>query len=105
MELNQIRSEFPILADKTYLNSCSLGALSQRSMTRLGEFQDIWNSHGASAWYSTWANVIEELRSRVSFFLGAETRELALLPSTSTALSVVAECLDYKKGTRLSALN
>ena len=78
MELNQIRSEFPILTNKTYLNSCSLGALSQRSMTRLREFQDIWNSHGASAWYSTWTNVIEELRSRVSFFLGAETRELAL---------------------------
>ena len=97
MELNQIRSEFPILTNKTYLNSCSLGALSQRSMTRLREFQDIWNSHGASAWYSTWTNVIEELRSRVSFFLGAETRELALLPSTSTALSVIAECLDYKK--------
>jgi len=101
MELSEIRSEFPILENKTYLNSCSLGALSQSSMTHLKEFQEVWNDRGASAWYSTWGNVIEELRKRVSAFLSIQPQELALLPSTSTALSVIAECFDYKNRNKI----
>ena len=101
MELNHIRSEFPLLENKTYLNSCSLGALSKRSMRYLDEFQNIWNTCGASAWYTTWGSVIEELRGRVSSFLGSEQRELALLPSTSTALSVIAESIHYKKRNKI----
>ena len=97
MELNKIRSEFPILKNKTYLNSCSLGALSLRSMSHLEEFQKIWNDWGASAWYNTWGNVIEELRGRVSTFLNIQPEELAFLPSTSTALSVIAESVSYRK--------
>lgn len=86
-----IRSEFPILERRTYLNSCSLGALSHRAVRHLEEFTDQWHSMGASAWYHHWLARVEELRGRVADFVGAGTRELALLPSTSAALSVIAE--------------
>jgi selenocysteine lyase/cysteine desulfurase len=66
-------------------------------MDHLEEFQTIWNTWGASAWYNTWGEVIEELRNRVSCFLNIQSKELAFLPSTSTALSVIAECVDYRK--------
>src|SRR6476660_1330864 len=36
------RKEFPILQRKTYLNSCSLGALSTRSMAGMARFQELW---------------------------------------------------------------
>lgn len=90
-DLDRVRAEFPILGRKTYLNSCSLGALSKRSEAYLADFTRLWHEMGASAWYEHWLGRIEELRGRVAGFLGATPRELALLPSTSTALAVVTE--------------
>lgn len=90
-DLDALRAEFPILSRKTYLNSCSLGALSRRSETHLDDFRERWHDMGASAWYEHWLGRIEELRIRVAAFWGSATGEVALLPSTSAALSVVSE--------------
>ena len=90
-DVARLRREFPILERKTYLNSCSLGALSRRSEAYLDEFRGRWHELGASAWYEHWLDRIEDLRGKVSAFWGARTEETALLPSTSAALSVVAE--------------
>lgn len=90
-DLDALRAEFPILQRKTYLNSCSLGALSRRSEAYLHDFTERWHDMGASAWYGHWLARIEDLRGRVAAFLGATPRELALLPSTSTALAAVTE--------------
>lgn len=89
--LDAIRAEFPILGRRTYLNSCSLGALSRRSETYLDEFRERWHDMGASAWYEHWLGRIEDLRGRVATFWGADAGETALLPSTSVALSVITE--------------
>ena len=86
-----LRSEFPILERRTYLNSCSLGALSHRSEEYLADFTEKWHDLGASAWYRHWLGRVEELRGRVAGFLGTTSRETALLPSTSAALAVVTE--------------
>ena len=89
--LAALRAEYPILSRKTYLNSCSLGALSHRSEAYLAEFQERWHDMGASAWYEHWLGRIELLRGRVASFWGSESAEVALLPSTSAALSVISE--------------
>jgi kynureninase len=90
-DLTALRSGFPILERKTYLNSCSLGALSRRSEAYLEDFGALWHDMGASAWYEHWLTRIEDLRGRVAAFWGSTPDETALLPSTSVALSVVAE--------------
>ncbi|MDP2955522.1 MAG: aminotransferase class V-fold PLP-dependent enzyme [Longimicrobiales bacterium] len=90
-DLDRLRAEFPILSARTYLNSCSLGALSRRSEGYLDEFRERWHTMGAAAWYEHWLGRIEDLRGRVAAFWGASPAETALLPSTSVALSVVAE--------------
>jgi selenocysteine lyase/cysteine desulfurase len=90
-DLNRLRAEFPILSRTTYLNSCSLGPLSRRSEARLHGFQDLWHEMGASAWYEHWLGDVETLRQRIAAFWGSTAGETALLPSTSVALSVIAE--------------
>lgn len=89
--LATLRAEFPILTRRNYLNSCSLGALSHRSEEYLDEFRTRWHDMGASAWYEHWLGRIEDLRRRVAAFWGSVPAEVALMPSTSAALSVVAE--------------
>jgi len=100
-DFESLRDEFPILARKTYLNSCSLGALSRRSEAYLAEFVERWHDMGASAWYRHWLGRVEDLRGRVSHFLGTTPRELALLPSTSAALAAVTESIDARGRNRV----
>src|SRR6267154_2698313 len=83
--LARYRSEFPIFRDAVYLNTCSLGALGERTRRRIAEFFDVW-----------WA-ALEELRARYARIVGASPGEIALAPSVSVALSAVAEALDYRR--------
>ncbi len=95
MDVHAWRREFPILARKTYLNSCSLGALSRRALARVSTFHEEWHTHGASAWYEIWLGRLDELRGRIGRMLGAGGGEVALAASTSSALAAVASAVDY----------
>src|SRR6266704_1128611 len=94
--LARYRSEFPIFRDAVYLNTCSLGALGDRTRRRIAEFFDLWQARGASAWYDVRWAALSELRARYARIVGASPEEIALAPSVSVALSAVAEALDYR---------
>ena len=96
-ELVSYRSEFPILQRKTYLNSCSLGALSTRSMEGLAQFMEMWNEWGAHAWYEIWLGEIAKVRQKFATLIGAQLHEVAIAPNASVALSSIATALDYSK--------
>ena len=93
-DLDAVRARFPILAETTYLNSCSLGALSLDATEELGRFLSRWHARGAAAWYEEWIGKLAELRHAVGDLHGASTDRVALLPSTSAALAVVASAID-----------
>src|SRR2546426_317268 len=99
--LARYRSEFPIFRDAVYLNTCSLGALGERTRRRITEFIDLWQARGASAWYDVWWGALAELRARYARIGGASPAEIALAPSVSVALSAVAEALDYRRRPRV----
>src|SRR2546422_6286785 len=58
--LARYRSEFPIFRDAVYLNTCSLGALGERTRRRITEFIDLWQARGARSEEHT-----SELQSRL----------------------------------------
>src|SRR6266704_2984378 len=99
--LAHYRGEFPIFRDKIYLNTCSLGALGERTRRRIAEFLDLWQERGASAWYDVWWAALGELRRRYARVIAATPEEIALGPSVSVALASVAEALDYGKRRRV----
>src|SRR3989440_4039513 len=94
-DLVTYRSEFPILQRKTYMNSCSLGALSNRSMQNMEQFMEMWNEWGAHAWYEIWMGEIAKARQKFATIIGAQLHEVAIAPNVSTALSSIASALDY----------
>jgi kynureninase len=100
-EITALRAEFPILAQRTYLNSCSLGALSQRALQRVAGFHSEWHEYGASAWYEIWMGRLAELRGRVASMIHASDGEVALTASTSVALSSIASAIDYSRRPRV----
>jgi kynureninase len=95
--LDHLRSQFPILGTHTYLNSCSLGPLSHRAEEELGSFLHLWHTMGASAWYEHWLGRLDDLRQAVARMTGSQKGEIALSPSTSVALSSVAESVDWTR--------
>lgn len=96
-ELLAYRDEFPILQRKTYLNSCSLGALSQRSIAGMARYLEMWNEWGAHAWYEIWLGEIAKARQKFATLIGAQLHEVAIAPSVSAAVSSIATALDYSE--------
>jgi len=93
-ELLELRSEFPLLARSTYLNTCSLGARSERSRTSLDRVLEQWDGLGARAWYGHWLGELDGLREDLGKTIGVPAGEVALAPNVSAALAVMASALD-----------
>jgi selenocysteine lyase/cysteine desulfurase len=99
--LGRYRNEFPIFRDRVYLNTCSLGALGERTRRRVAEFLDVWQARGAAAWYDVWWAALGELRQRYARLIHVTGEEIALAPSISVAIAAVAEALDYRARPRV----
>lgn len=95
------RAEFPVFRESIYLNTCSLGALGDRSRRRVTAFLDEWSRRGAAAWYDVWWEALAMLRAGYAAVVGANVSEIALAPSITVALSSVAESLDHGKRPRV----
>ncbi|HET7677433.1 MAG TPA: aminotransferase class V-fold PLP-dependent enzyme [Candidatus Limnocylindrales bacterium] len=93
-ELIAYRDEFPLLSSCTYLNTCSLGALSVRSRQRLEVFLGQWDRLGARAWYKHWLDELAGLREDFGWAIGRPGAEIALAPNVSVALGAIASALE-----------
>ena len=93
-ELLAYRSEFPLLEASVYLNTCSLGARSERSRRRLDAFLADWDELGARAWYRRWLGALDDLRADFGAIVGVPGDQISLAPNVSTALAVAASALD-----------
>lgn len=96
MDFEAYRDEFPIFRTKAYLNTCSLGPLSHRARAAVLRFLDDWDDLGAHAWYERWLEALDRTRTKFARLVGARREEVALAPSVSHALAVVAGALDYR---------
>src|SRR5256885_15792734 len=88
--LARYRSEFPIFRDQIYLNTCSLGALGDRTRRKATEFLDLWQARGAAAWYDVWWAALSELLACSGPVIGAGPQEIPVAPSFSGAPSTLA---------------
>ena len=93
-DLVAYRDEFPLLARTIYLNTCSLGARSERSRRRLNHMLGEWDALGARAWYRHWLGELAGLRADLGWTVGVPGDEIALAPNVSAALAVFASALD-----------
>jgi kynureninase len=95
------RAEFPVFEHTTYLNTCSLGALSRRTRAAVDQFLDLWQAYGASAWYKTWLGEVAALRSSFERLVNAQPGSVTIQHSVSSALAVIASCYTYRDRRRI----
>jgi selenocysteine lyase/cysteine desulfurase len=89
-----IRSEFPILAHTTYLNSCSQGALSHRVRAAYEEYLAGWDENGAE--WAVWVERSDAARAAFARLLKAEPSELAVTTSVTQGVSGIVSALDLR---------
>jgi selenocysteine lyase/cysteine desulfurase len=100
-----IESEFTLSEDICYLNHAAVSPWPKRTVDAVTCFAEENGSNG-SRYYERWLRTEQELRLQLQTLVGASsTDEIALLKSTSEALSVVAYGLDWSDGDQIIISN
>jgi selenocysteine lyase/cysteine desulfurase len=90
-----IRSRFPVLEKKTYLNSCAYGALATDVMVALQQYMNDRLEKGTD--WDYWVARNESVRTAVADFLQANTDEVAVTTSASAGINSVASALNFEQ--------
>jgi selenocysteine lyase/cysteine desulfurase len=92
-QILEIRSQFPILENKTYLYSCSQGALSDAVEVGMRDYAASWRTSMAP--WDTWMETYEALRADFARFINAQPDEVAILTSASAGINPIANALNF----------
>lgn len=87
------RRDFPIFKRKTFINSCSYGALGEPVRQAYFQYLADRDEHGSH--WEHWVGMYESLRDRVAGLIGAERDEIALTASASAGINALASALDF----------
>lgn len=94
-EILNIRSHFPVFKNQIHVCSCTKGALSDNVENGLHEFMRLWHTHGIP--WGIWMEKYEAIRKSFANFVGAKPEEIAVVYSTSHAISEIASSLKFDK--------
>lgn len=92
-----LRALFPVLQHKTYLNSCSYGALATPVREAFGQYLDTRDAKGSD--WDWWVTQNENVRRALAEFLQVDSDEVAITPSASAGINALASALRFD-GTR-----
>jgi selenocysteine lyase/cysteine desulfurase len=93
-ELAALRARFPILRQKTYLYSCSQGALSDAVEGGMDDYARSWRTSAAP--WDEWIAAYESLRSAFARFINASPGEIAIVTSASAGINPIANALAFE---------
>src|SRR6266542_3510904 len=104
IDVESYRAEFPVLQQKAYLISASLGPVSSRARRYLQEYVDVWAEEGAPdpVWMEHIFPRMGQLTDTFGAMIGATRDELAITVNVSLALAAIMSCIDFSKRRRSS---
>ncbi len=88
-----LRERFPIFQEKTYINSCSQGALSVDVKLAYADYLQEWETDG-SPW-ERWVELHEANRHAFAALINADADEVAITGSLSASVSTLLSALDF----------
>jgi kynureninase len=94
-EIDQWRSEFPIVSTCTYLVSHSLGAMPRKAAQYLQEFAETWSTRGVRAWHEGWWEIGRETGNLLAPVLGIARNTISMHQNVTVAQGIVASCFTY----------
>jgi selenocysteine lyase/cysteine desulfurase len=90
---DDIRKQFPVTENSTYLNAAAAGPLARATMQAATEYYRQMMDDADTHW-DEWLGKREEVRRKVAAFINAEPDEIALTTNTSSGMSVIVDALE-----------
>jgi len=90
---DDIRKQFPVTENSTYLNAAAAGPLSRATTAAATEYYQQMMSDGDIHW-DEWLEKREDVRRRVARFINAEPDEIGLTTNTSSGMNVIIDALE-----------
>jgi selenocysteine lyase/cysteine desulfurase len=96
LDIDGIRSEFPVTTKYAYLDHAAVGPLPARTAEAAKRVTEE-KCEGDLHWGS-WEEIAEDARKSIAVLVGARAEEIALVHSTSEGIAIIANGLSYEKG-------
>lgn len=99
----EIRSRFPALVGRTFLNSATIGQMPAAASDAIREHllrRDRWAGADLVSWYDD----LDRLRGKIGQLIHASAEDIAFVPSTAHALAILLQGMDWKQGDRILTL-
>jgi selenocysteine lyase/cysteine desulfurase len=99
----KLRSEFPALENRAYLNTATFGQLPRRATEAVAKH---WQHRDELACtdFLTWYDDADRMRASIAKLVGATSDDIAFVDSAAGALGVVLAALDLKPGENIITL-
>ena len=93
----KFRAEMPITRRWAYFDHAAVSPLSGPAQQTLESWSREAATEGVVPWTS-WTQRVEQVRQLAAGLINAESREIALVPNTSSGIGLVAESYPWKSG-------
>ena len=100
---DSFRDQMPIAQRLVYFDHAAVAPLPRPTQQAIETWLAEATQQGDVAW-PRWAGRLEELRTAVAGLMGAEAAEIALVPNTTTGISLVAEGYPWCEGDNVVTL-
>ena len=100
---DQVREQFPVLREWTYLNTATFGPVP-RCANEAMEGHQRRRDERACLDFLDWFDDADQVRALAARLMGATASDIAFVPSTGHALSCLLAGIDWKSGDRVVAL-
>jgi selenocysteine lyase/cysteine desulfurase len=92
---DDIRKQFPVTDNYTYLNAAAAGPLARSTRNAATEYYDLMTADGDVHW-DEWLEQRERVRKKVAAFINAEPEEIGLTTNTSSGMNVMVDALETR---------
>jgi cysteine desulfurase/selenocysteine lyase len=96
MNLNEVRSQIPLLSKNVYLDNAGAGPPPNSVHKAMEMFLDEWRDYGEK--WDAWLLEIVRARELFGKLIGADVEEIANVPNVTSGLAAIANALDLKPG-------
>ncbi|QDT69485.1 Cysteine desulfurase [Planctomycetes bacterium MalM25] len=93
----RVRDQMPITAKWAYFDHAAVAPLSGPATEAVRDWIAEASQEGDTVW-PRWAARLEQTRRTAAGMIGAAADEIALMPSTTAGINLVAEGLDWREG-------
>jgi cysteine desulfurase / selenocysteine lyase len=96
MNMQEIRSQFPVLDERIYMDIAARAPLSKPVRQAYEDWLDDWQATGGTK--DRWMEALDHTKERFARLIRADPKEIAYTKNVSEGLNIIANAIDWRPG-------